>query len=62
MSTYRENWAYEASAHFLPQPMRDICNESLDEIVSSSPIRESFLLSVSANLLERFPSLALDTH
>ncbi len=62
MSSYRENWGFELSSHFLPQNMRALCDASLEEIISAAPIRECQLLSVSASLLEKYPSLILDTN
>lgn len=62
MKQYRTLWAYENSAKYLPQALRALSDNSWEEMLSADPIRESQLFSVSANLLEKYPSLAIETN
>lgn len=49
MTNYRERWQTQHSVHFVPNALRGICDESLDEIFSTSPMRPSEAQLIAAH-------------
>ena len=62
MQHYRERWHTENSVDFVPNHLRHLCDDSLDEILSDGPIRDYQLMAISQSVLDKYPSLFMETN
>jgi hypothetical protein len=56
---YRQSWNVEATAQLVPSTIRATCEEWYEEMISSQPLYDAEIASVSALLLEKYPGLLL---
>ena len=62
MVNYRERWNVQNSVDFVPDALRHLCDDSLNDMFSNAPTQEEKLMEAHKRAMKKHPRGMTETH